>query len=459
MADQSANGESKALQRSLRLPGVVLFGLSYIAPLGMLAIYGELDQLSRGTPSGAYLLATAAMLFTALSYGRMVTLYPVAGSAYTYVRRSIGNHVGFLVGWMAMLDYVLLPMVAWLLGAVFAASVTPAIPVSAWIVILILATTAINIGGIVLAERMNYVLMAIQLAVLVIFAAMATHHVWTMSGPAALISSEPFFRADVPLAITVAGASFAALSFLGFDAITTLSEETVGARKVMRRAILIVALFCGALFISVSYITQLAHPGTTFKDPQSAVDEIALSVGGEFLKILFIAGILTTQAAGAVAMQTTVARLLYAMGRDGVLPGPFGYIHPKLKTPVFNLALAGTIGLLGVIMTVETATTFINFGAFVAFTFVNLSVIAHALRTARRRKAAGTAMWLLPAAIGAAATIWLLLNLGVYAHILGGVWCVAGIAYLAFMTRGFRRPPPDLAGEEEKAIPGEDSLI
>ncbi len=154
----------------------------------------------------------------------------------------------------------------------------------------------------------------------------------------------------------------------------------------MRRAILTVALVCGTLFIVVSYVTELAHPGTGFRDPQSAVDEIAHAVGGNFLKVLFIAGILTTQAAGGVAMQTTVARLLYAMGRDGVLPRPFAYLHPRFKTPVFNLALTGLIGLVGLIVTVETATTFINFGAFVAFTFVNLSVIAHAWKTRRQRR-------------------------------------------------------------------------
>jgi amino acid transporter len=437
----------------------VLFGMSYIAPLGMLAIYGELDQISKGTPSGAYLLATVAMLFTALSYGRMVTLYPVAGSAYTYVRRTIGNHLGFLIGWMAMLDYILLPAVAWLLGGVFASSVTPGIPMAAWILIFVLATTAVNVGGIMLAERMNYVLMAVQLAVLILFTFMAAHHVWATSGSAALVSSDPFFRSEIPISATVAGAAFAALSFLGFDAITTLSEETVNARKIMRRAILTVALVCGTLFIVVSYVTELAHPGTGFRDPQSAVDEIAHAVGGNFLKVLFIAGILTTQAAGGVAMQTTVARLLYAMGRDGVLPRPFAYLHPRFKTPVFNLALTGLIGLVGLIVTVETATTFINFGAFVAFTFVNLSVIAHAWKTRRQRRMAGMALWLLPAAIGVAATVWLLLNLGIYAHILGGIWCGIGIVYLAVLTRGFKRPPPQLATKEERPSIGEDSLI
>ncbi len=192
MSDDAPTPGQHDLRRTLRLGGVVLFGLSYIAPLGMLAIYGELDQISKGTPSGAYLLATVAMLFTALSYGRMVTLYPVAGSAYTYVRRTIGNHLGFLIGWMAMLDYILLPAVAWLLGGVFASSVTPGIPMAAWILIFVLATTAVNVGGIMLAERMNYVLMAVQLAVLIPFTFMAAHHVWATSGPAALVSSIPF---------------------------------------------------------------------------------------------------------------------------------------------------------------------------------------------------------------------------------------------------------------------------
>jgi putrescine importer len=190
--DTRAPGQHE-LRRTLRLGGVVLFGLAYIAPMSVFAIYGELDQLSRGTPAGAYLLALGAIALTALSYGRMVTIYPVAGSAYTYVRRTISDPIGFLVGWAAVLDYLLLPMAAWLISAVFLAPAIPGVPIWVWIIVIGGCTTAVNIVGLVLANRVNIVLVAFEMLVIAAFVALAIRYVWLGSGPGGLVSVEPFF--------------------------------------------------------------------------------------------------------------------------------------------------------------------------------------------------------------------------------------------------------------------------
>ncbi len=450
MSDDARAAGQQELRRTLRLGGVVLFGVAYIAPMSVFAIFGELDQLSRGTPAGAYLLALGAILLTALSYGRMVTIYPVAGSAYTYVRRTISGHVGFLVGWAAVLDYVLLPMAAWLISAVFLAPAIPSVPVWVWIILIGGLTTAVNIAGLVLANRVNMILVAFEMIVIAAFIALAARYVWLGSGPGGLISVEPFFKADVPLSATLAGAALAALSFLGFDALTTLAEETVDARRTIRRAILIVAVVCGALFVISAYATAIAHPSTTFGDLQSATESIAATIGGDFFKLFFLVGFITTQIASGVSTQASVGRLLFAMGRDQVLPRPFRYLHPTLRTPVVNIALAGMIGLLGIVLDVSTAVSFVNFGAFVAFTFVNLSVIAYALRTRPAQTPWQRIAWFIPPAAGAVANFWLLLNLETAAHILGASWLALGAIYLAVLTRGFRRPPPEMSMPVER---------
>ncbi|MGB0970105.1 MAG: APC family permease [Mycobacterium sp.] len=104
------------LQKTLGLRSAVLFGLAYMTPIIVLGIFGVIAERSRGGSAGAYVLATVAMLVTAQSYGLMARHFPVAGSAYTYVRKALDSRVGFMVGWAILLDYLFPPLVVWLIG-------------------------------------------------------------------------------------------------------------------------------------------------------------------------------------------------------------------------------------------------------------------------------------------------------------------------------------------------------
>jgi amino acid transporter len=410
--------QDRALHRRLGLSSVVLFDLAYMLPMIVFGTFGVLSEASEGTAAGAYLVALVAILLTALSYGRMSAIYPVSGSAYTYARRAVDGHAGFLVGWAVLLDYFFLPMVIWLIGAAYLESAFPAVPAWAWILAFVVVTSAINIAGIVVADRINLILMAIQLLIVAAFILLAVRYVWLASGPGGLLSVEPFFKPGVPFSATLAGAALAAYSYLGFDAITTLTEETIEPRRVIPRAILLVALAGGVIFIAGAYVTQLVHPGTSFADVDSAAYGIAKAIGGDLFRALFLIGLIIAQFASGLSAQASVGRLLYAMGRDGVLPRPlFGHLAPRLRTPVYNILLAGVVGLASVGLDVTTSTSFINFGAFTAFTFVNLSVIAHCLRHGAGR--GGALSWLLLPALGAIADLWLLINLDRDALLLG----------------------------------------
>jgi amino acid transporter len=277
------------LERALGLWSVVLFGLAYMTPMIVFGTFGALASVSQGTTAMAYLIASAAILLTALSYGIMARVYPVAGSSYTYARKSISPSVGFLVGWAVLLDYFFLPMVIWLIGAAYLTSAFPTIPAWVWIVAFIALTTAVNVVGIVFANRVNFILMLVQLGVLTAFIVLAGRYVMAASGPGGLVSVEPFFKAGVPFSASVAGAAVAAYSFLGFDAVSTLTEETRDARRTMPRAILIIALAGGLIFIAASYVTQLAHPGAEFASVDAAATEIAKAIGGDMFVTLFLA--------------------------------------------------------------------------------------------------------------------------------------------------------------------------
>lgn len=433
------------LRRSLGLPAVILFGLAYMAPIIVYGTFGILAEKSQGTVAMSYLLALVAVLLTAISYGRMANLYPVAGSAYSYARRAIGAHVGFLVGWAVLLDYFFIPMVIWLIGAAYLSAEFPSVPSWLWIVLYIAITTAVNIIGIVFASRTNIVLMAVQCLIVAAFILLCGRYVVAAMGPGGLISAQPFFQADVPLSAALSGAAVAAYSFLGFDAVTTLTEETRDPQRTMPRAILAIALIGGAVFIVAAYFAQLVHPGGDFDNTDAASFEIAMTIGGDLFAAIFLAGLVIAQFTAGLSAQASVGRLLYAMGRDGVLPRRiFGYLHPRLRTPALNLLFAGAIGLAALFLTEESSTSFINFGAFLAFTAVNLSVAVLYVKWHPRIRPIGALRGLLLPLVGAAITLVLLSSLDRDALILGSVWLCIGIAYLATLTRLFTRAPPEL---------------
>ena len=437
------------LDRTLGLWSVVLFGLAYMTPMIVFGTFGALASASQGTTAMAYFIAALAIFLTAASYGIMAKVYPVAGSAYSYARRSLNPAAGFLVGWAVLLDYFFLPMVIWLIGAAYLTAAFPMVPAWLWIVGFIVLTTAVNVIGIAFANRVNVVLMLVQLSVLLVFLALAARYAVALNGVGGLASLRPFFEPGVPFSASVAGAAIAAYSFLGFDAVSTLTEETREPTRTMPKAIMIIAVIGGLIFTGSAYMTQLAHPGGEFAAVDSAASEIALMIGGDLFVTVFLATLVVAQFTSGLAAQASVGRLLFAMGRDGVLPaGIFGQLHEKWRTPVLNLVFVGIVGLLALTLDVTTSTSFINFGAFLAFTAVNVSVIALYLKGNAIVRPLGPVLGLVVPAAGALCDLFLLWNLDGHAKLLGVIWLVIGVGYLAYLTRFFQMAPPEVEFQE-----------
>lgn len=436
------------LKRTLSLGSVVLFGIAYMTPIIVLGTFGILADVTRGVVPSAYLVASVAMLFTALSYGRMAAAFPVAGSAYTYVRKSISPKLGFLAGWAVLLDYLFLPMAIWLIGAAYLHSAFPAVPQALWVLAFITVTTAINVVGLRLAKNINGVLMLVQFLVLIAFVGLAIHYVMG-DGSRPLWTLEPFLKEGTQLPLIMGGAAIACYSFLGFDAVSTLTEETHEPRKTIPRAILLITLIGGGIFIAASYFVQLAHPSVEFQNADSAAYEIARNIGGDLFVSFFLIGLIVGQFTSGLSAQASASRLLFAMGRDGVLPRPFfGRISKRFETPVNSIVLCGVVALLALHMDVTTSTSFINFGAFLAFSLVNLSVIFHYYLKAERRGLREGVLFLLFPLIGLLADLWLMVSLDHLAIWLGATWLVLGVIYLAVITGGFREQPPEMHFEE-----------
>ena len=253
-----------------------------------------------------------------------------------------------------------------------------------------------------------------------------------------------------------AGAAIAAYSFLGFDAVTTFTEEAIEPRKNMPRAILLIALIGGAIFLVIAYTTPLVHPGGEFADSSSAALEIAKQIGGNLFGAVFLAGLILAQFASGIAAQASASRLLFAMGRDGTLPrSVFGTLSAKFRTPAANLVMVGAVGLLAMFLDVATSTSFINFGAFVAFTLANVSVIVYYFRHRAAGEPRNPLLYVVAPAIGAVITSYLLLQLDTRAIVLGLCWLAVGIVVLGVTSRGFRTLPPEIAVDEAEAATAE----
>jgi putrescine importer len=433
------------LERALGLRGAVLFGLAYMTPIIVLGIFGVIAETSHGATAGAYLLATVAMLFTASSYARMAHHHPVAGSSYTYVRRSLDSRVGFLVGWTILLDYLFLPLVIWLIGTAYLEAEIPAVPKEVWVAGFIVVTTTLNVIGLKVADKANLVLMSFQVLVLAVFVGLCVYHLTSTDGPGSLLSIEPFVGTGGFGAIA-AGAAIAAYSFLGFDAVSTLTEEVRDAPRTVPRAIVLVAVLGGVIFLVVSYTVSLVAPGDSFPDTDSVAADVATTIGGAAFSAFFVAGLVIGQFTSGLAAQAAVSRLLYAMGRDDVLPRRlFGRLSPRFTTPTVNIVLAGLVGLGALALNVSTSTSFINFGGFLAFTMVNVSVLAHWLRHRHDGERLNPVLYVAVPAVGAVVDVYLLTQLDGAAHVVGGTWLGLGVLYLLWLTRGLRRPPPEMS--------------
>jgi putrescine importer len=447
MTDNSTQAQTPTLKRTLGLGGVVIIGIAWVTPLIVLATFGIIAQLSEGAAPTAYLITLVAMLFTAYSYGRMASVhYQSAGSAYTYVGREMGPRLGFLTGWLILLDYFFIPLVVWLIGAAYLSAQFPAVPTAVWILGFILITTVLNVIGIRVTAQANYLLVAFQLLVLGIFVALGIAYFAGADTGATLTS--PFINQSLTLGALASGAAVAAYSYIGFDGLTLLTEETHNPRRTIPRAMIIVVLFFGALFVGVSYFAQLVHPGGAFENVDSAALELAKTVGGNLFSSVLLAGLIVGQFASGLAIQAGAARLLFAMGRDGALPRGLSYVLPRFRTPAIAITLIGITGLGAMFLDVTTSTSFINFGAFSAFTLVNISVIVHFLRHRPQGGAGAVLGWIVAPLAGAVIDFYLLLNLDGRAKIIGVIWLVLGVVWLAWLTRGFREAPPQLSIDE-----------
>ncbi|MBW3087443.1 APC family permease [Bifidobacterium sp. 82T24] len=444
-----SQGYKQELKRSLPTSALVVYGLVFIVPIAPMSIFGVVFNLSHGMVALTYIIGFIAMLFTAMSYRIMANTIPTAGSVYSYVGAGLGKQVGFLSGWLILLDYLLFPTLASVLGAVAMHSILPAVPQIIWVVLYIALSTTANCMGIKWADSLDKILLLCQIIVFVLFVWFATAAV--MKGVnGAHFSARPFYdSSSFSVDFVFTAISVAALNFLGFDAISTLSEEAKGGGKAVGRAIIIslfIVIFC---FVALTALaTWLVPDVQSFADGNAtneAFFDVAYMVGGTPLKVACAAGVSVLSAVGNVlTSQAAVSRVLFSMGRDRMLPGFLGQVSPKHKVPRNATLLVGGITLvLGFIFVgdVSMISSLVNVGALSSFALLNLSVIA--LFLFRKHEKAYIAKGLFPL-IGFVILVYVLIHANVSALAVGGIWFVIGVIVLVVQKAHGRSAELDL---------------
>jgi putrescine importer len=444
------------LRRTLTLWDLIFYGIVLIQPIAPVPLYGVAQKLSDGHFVTIILIALFAMLITAVSYGRMGALYPTAGSAYTYVGKGLNPHLGFLAGWAMILDYLLQPLIntVWISTALHERSSSlhiPQLPFAVWAALIAGVMTVLNLAGVKSSARANKVLLAVMSVVVALFVWLAVRYLYYGQGWAGLLSTEPFYNPRTFHSHRILTAtSFAALTYIGFDGVTTLAEDVENPKRNVLLAVVLTCIFAGVCSGFEAYLGARVWPDWhSFPNLETAFMDICRRVGGIFLfNAMFV--ILGVAAFGSGLTGTLgAARLLFGMGRDGVLPRKFfGYLKPGSGTPTYNILLIGGLAFSGAVLlyhignAYEHAGELLNFGAFFAFMGVNFacfwqfSVIA--------KKAGGERRVLRDAIlplIGFAfcGVIWL--NLNIIAKTVGGIWFAVGLLYVGYKTNWFRSAP------------------
>lgn len=438
-SNSSASSSGPGLKRVLGLPALVLYGIILVQPTAPMPLFGAAAEKAQGHVVTTILIGMVAMLFTAIGYGRMANAYPSAGSAYAYVSREIHPAVGYFVGWGMIFDYVMNPIICVIWCSKAAMNFIPEIPFAVYAVLFAALFTVMNLRGIEASSRTNAIIAAGLGVVIALFLGAAGRYLWLQPPDGFAGWTQPFYDPKTfSFSVVSGGAALAVLTYIGFDGISTLSEEVHNPRRNILLATVLVCLITGVLASIQVYSAQLVWPETKFPDTDTAFCYVAGKAGGQWLfHTVNIALLIATIGSGAGA-HLGAGRLLYGMGRDNAIPkGFFAAINPRTRIPSNNIILVGVVALIGAFtLSYPLGAELLNFGALIAFMGVNASsFVRYFLRGERKT------FWnCVPPLLGFTVCFYLWASLGWKAKIAGLCWLAAGVLYGAWRTSFFTKP-------------------
>jgi len=426
-----SNFAAPSLKRTLKYWDLIVYGLAYIAPITPLSTLGFVWEASHGLMALAYVLGGVCMYFTAKSYAVMTETIPTAGSVYGFARHSLGAFPGFVAGWLILLDYLLIPSFVYVLIAVALGTLVPGVDRAVWIVVMVAVTLFINWFGVTVTTRANFIAVLIQGLVMVVFLGLCLVALLSGKGTGSL-SMAPFWNSDrFDSGSLFTATSICIMSFLGFDAISTLSEEVQdNDRRIVGRSIIGVLMISAGFFVLVAWVLGNLLPGIKIQDASAAPYELAAWAVGPWAAVVIAwAYVLVVGLSNALPMQVGVARVLFAMGRDRQLPRALARIHPRYHTPYVGMIVTALISLsvaLAMRNRLDDLATIVNFGALSGFLMLHVSVIVYF--GIKRKSRAWFAHWLAPI-FGVGVVLAVFSGMSPIAVKVGLAWLGAGLVY------------------------------
>jgi putrescine importer len=432
----AASSAPARLKRTLTLSDLILYGVIVIQPVAPMSVFGVLSDRGRGHVVTTILIAMVAMLFTAMSYGRMARAYPSAGSAFTYVGQEINPALGYVTGWSMVMDYMLNPLICIIWCSRQAHVFAPGIPYWGWAIFFALVFTALNIQGVKTSARVNTGLAVAMGVVIAVFFVTAVRYLLGAPHDPGFLTRPFYDPALFSARAVLGGTSIAVLTYIGFDGISTLSEEAENPQRNILLATVYTCLAIGILSALEVYAAQLIWPASEpFPDVTTAFTFVA---GRAWPPMLVIVGftLVVANFGSGMGAQLGAARLLYGMGRSNALPRSFfGVVDPKRHVPRNNVVFVGVVALVGAfLMNYDLGAEMLNFGALIAFMGVNAAAFVRYFVRGTEK----TLTHFVPPLAGFFICLLLWLNLSWPAKIAGVIWMAVGIAFGAWKTRGFR---------------------
>jgi len=440
MAELESFGYRQELRRALSTRDLVVYGMIFMVPIAPFGVFGFVWNDARGMVPLAYLVGLIGMYFTAMSYASMSRAFPMAGSVYSYVQRGLHDVAGFFSGWLILLDYILVPALLYIFSVVALRPLLPMVPDWMWLSGFVAFNAAVNLLGVQLNARVNRYMLVMELIVLALFVLFALLALHAGRGSGGLTLRPIYNPAQFSLATVTGATSIAVLSFLGFDGISTLAEESRGGQNSVARATVLALLLVGLLFIIQTWIATDLAQGMTFAAPETAFYEVAERAGGTWLRILCLGSVVVASGiANAMAAQAAVSRILFAMARDGKLPAVLAKVHPRYQTPYVSTLLVAVISLaVGLFFAnhVDQLSRIVNFGALCSFVLLHVAVINHYFVRG------GSRNWLRHLVMPAGGLLvigYVLYEMDAAAKVMGAYWVAIGIGYFLILKFVLRK--------------------
>jgi amino acid transporter len=441
-------GYAQELKREVSTVDLLVYGLVFMVPIAPWAIFGTVYNSSSGMVPLVYLIGLIAMVFTALAYAQMAKSFPLAGSVFSYVGRGVHPGAGFFAGWAILLDYLLVPTLLYVFAAESMIGLFPDTPRWLWAIVFVIVNTLINLAGIGSLKVANRVFLAIELVFVAIFIVIAVRAINGQSLPDVSWGTSPIWDpSTVSAPLLAAALSIAVLSFLGFDGISTLAEESTGRKNPAGRAMIIALFVVAALFITQTWLASLLAGGReSFSDDEMGnafftLVEAASNTG--WMNAFFAVNVMAVGFANAMAAQAATSRLLYSMSRDGQLPSFLSKISSR-KVPMAALLFVSAISLVLVLFFVgqiALISSLVNFGALFGFCLLHVSVVWYYVV---RQKSKNYLLHLVVPVLGFLIIAYVLFNADALAKIGGLVWLVIGAVVFGInVVRG--RGVPELS--------------